>query len=277
MSFFLIFTLIGASCNKHIDTGRATPYITNPTSYILKRQIFSGPTTNGKSFLFIYNQDNLVSEIREYQWFSVSTNGAPPQIWHDTASSKFEYENGLCTKWSVDKPGRGYFVYKYNDKNLPVSRTVYYNNNTFQAYGSYVYDVEGNLIEKRDSTFQTNYRYVLSYNNSNNLVSATDYMLQSIPQQKMKYEWLTFDNKVNFIKAVNGLPPSFVWDNNYLSYSSSSPNNYLSHNFYDPVNIDQPFGQPRFYSVSYDYNEEGLPVKMISGPWIITFEYERFR
>lgn len=276
-SIILIFILSGASCKKHIDTGKATPHITNPTSYILKRMIMSGPQTNGESFLFIYNKDNLVSEIQRYQWGTSSINGGPTQTWYDTSYSTFEYQRGLCTKWSVDKPGRGYFVLKYNDKNLPVSRTSYYSDNRFYAHNSYTYDGAGNLIERKDSTDKTNFLFVFSYNNSNNLISATDYILWPNPQQKMKYEWLSFDNKVNFIKAVNGLPPSFVWENNYSSYSSSSPNNYLSVNFYSPVNVDQPFGQPYFYSASYEYNDEGLPVKMFSGSWITTFEYEKFR
>jgi hypothetical protein len=82
---------------------------------------------------------------------------------------------------------------------------------------------------------------------------------------------------VNFIKAVNGLPLTFVWDNNYHSYSSSSPNNFLVENYYTPVNMDQPFGSPNLINYSYEYNAEGLPTKMRYGSWLVTFEYEKYR
>ena len=122
-----------------------------------------------------------------------------------------------------------------------------------------------------------NFRYVFTYNSNNNLTSVINYILWSTPQQKVKYEWLSFDNKVNFINAVNGLPITFIWDNNYSAYSSSSPNNYLDQNYYTPVDINQPFGPANYISNSYQYNEEGLPIKLFSGPWTVTFEYEKYK
>jgi hypothetical protein len=131
------------------------------------------------------------------------------------------------------------------------------------------------LVEKTDSSDKVNFRYVFTYTDNNNLESVTNYILWS--QRKAKYEWLSFDDKINFIKAVNGLPPTFMWDNNYNAYSSSSPNNYISLNYYAPINIDQPFGAGYFENNSYEYNDEGLPVKLFSGPWVVTFQYEKYK
>lgn len=276
--FILLISLLSFSCRKERDCEKNESYITNPTSYLLKRQIWTGPTTNGGSFLYVYNSDHVVSRIERYQWGTYSSNGGPLQTWYDTAYYTFEYTNGLCTKWSVDEGGaKGYFVYEYNEKKLPVKRTLYYNNHTIQSYSFYKYDNADNLIEKTDSSDKVNFRYVFTYNSSNNLTSVTDNILWSNPQQKMKYEWLAFDNKVNFIKAVNGLPSTFVWDNNYHSYSSSSPNNFIAENYYSPVNMDQPFGSPIYFNYSYEYNNEGLPTKMKYGPWLVTFEYEKYK
>ncbi|MHA4847402.1 hypothetical protein ACX0G7_24775 [Flavitalea antarctica] len=133
------------------------------------------------------------------------------------------------------------------------------------------------MIEKTDSSNKVDFRYVFAYNGSNNLTSITGNILWSNPKQKMKYEWLSFDNSINFIKAVNGLPPSFFWDNNYHSYSSSSPNNFIAVNYYAPVNQDQSFGTPSFSNYSYESNDEGLPTKMMYGPWLVTFEYEKYK
>src|SRR4030095_6291851 len=238
--FILLTSVLSFSCRKERDCEKDETYITNPTSYVLKRQIWTGPTTNGGSFLYVYNSDHVVSRIERYQWGTYSSNGGPLQTWFDTAYYTFEYTNGLCIKWSVDEGGaKGYFVYEYNEKKLPVKRTLYYSNRTVQSYSFYKYDNANNLIEKTDSSDKVNFRYVFTYNSSNNLTSVTDNILWSNPQQKMKYEWLAFDNKVNFIKAVNGVPSTFVWDNNYHSYSSSSPNNFITENYYTPVNMDQ--------------------------------------
>jgi hypothetical protein len=269
---------ISFSCRKDIDSGKSKAYITNPTSYILKHQIWSGPTTSGESFMYVYNSDHLISRIERYQWGTYSANGSSLQTWYDTAYYRFEYTNGLCTKWTINEGGaNGYFIYEYNDGKLPVKSTLYYSDSTVQSYSLYIYDNLNNLIEKIDSSDKINFRYLFTYNNNNNLTSVTNNILWSTPQQKVKYEWLTFDNKVNFIKTVNGLPSTFVWDNNYHSYSSSSPNNFLAENYYIPVNMDQPFGSPNFTNYSYEYNKEGLPTKMWYGPWLVTFEYEKYR
>jgi hypothetical protein len=277
----IIFCFI--SCRKENlgfdDNQNTINHITNPTSYILKRQTWTGPTTNGESFLYKYNTNHLVSKIERYQWGTYSSNGGPQQTSYDTAYYTFEYTNGLCTKWRIQEGGAdGYFIYEYNSQNLPVKRTLFYTyNNAVQSYSFYKYDNSNNLIEKVDSSNKVNFRYVFTYNNDNNLTSVTNYILWSNPQQKVKYEWLSFDNKVNFIKAVNGLPLTFIWDNNYHAYSSSSPNNYLEENYYSPVDINQPFDQANHSSNSYQFNDEGLPVKLFYGPWAVSFEYEKYK
>jgi hypothetical protein len=43
---------------------------------------------------------------------------------------------------------------------------------------------------------------------------------------------------------------------------------------YSRTKADQPFAEAFPYSRSYEYNNEGLPVKIIDGPWIITLEYK---
>lgn len=271
-----VVVLFSFSCKKCYELEKnAKPYITNPTSYVLKRQIWSGPTTNGQSFLYIYNSDHLVSKIERYNW----GNGGSSQTWYDTAHYSFEYTNGLCTKWIIDEGFKGYYVYEYNNLKLPIKRTLYGNSNsgTPQSYSFYKYDNLNNLVEKIDSSSKVNFKYVFTYNSNNNLTSVINNILWSNPQQKEKYEFTAFDNKVNFIQAVNGLPSTFIWDNNYHSYSSSSPNNLVSSNWYTSVNLNQPFGSPNTSNYSYQYNDEGLPSKAFYGPWAITFEYEKYK
>lgn len=275
---FATFLLLGVSCKKDLLNSSNGPYITNPTSYILIRETWAGPTTNGSSFLYIYDTSHLVSKIEQYEWGTYSVNGGQIQTFYDTSYYTFEYTNGLCSKSRVQSGGaEGYYAYEYNDQKLPVKRTLYYTaTNNVQSYSFYKYDNANNLVEKTDSSDKLNFKDVFTYNTSNNLVSLTDYILWSGPQ-KLKYDWSTFDNKVNFIKAINGLPPTYVLDNNFHSFSSSSPNNPVDESYYVPVDVNQLFTAPNLTNYAYQYNDEGLPTQMITGPWTVTFEYEKYK
>jgi len=124
--FIGLTSFIHFSCRKD-NLGKSSTYGTNPTSYVLKRQTWTGPTTNGSSFLYKYNSDHLVSAIEYYQWGSYAVNGGPSQKWYDTAYYGFEYTNGLCTKWTMNEGGgKGYIRYEYNDRDLPAKSTIYY-------------------------------------------------------------------------------------------------------------------------------------------------------
>ena len=268
---FVTALIAACSCTKRPNDEKKLE-IQNPTSYLLRKIIWSGPTSNGESLAFFYNSDHLVSKIERYEW-----SGGPSQITYDTSYYSFEYTNGLCTKWKVSEGFEGYFIFEYNTRNLPVKRTCYYADNSFSHATFYKYDNDDNLIEKTDSAVTIDFRSVYAYDSNNDLVSSIEYILWSSPQQKVKYEWSNFDQKVNFIKAVNGLPVTAAYDNNVGSYSSSSPNNAQTENYFSRVDINQSFGSPNSSSFSYEYNEQGLPVKMKTGPWIVTFEYEKYK
>jgi YD repeat-containing protein len=277
-SLFLFLAIIFFSCKKENNNSVSIPYITNPTSYVLTSEIWSGPATNGEYFYFTYNSEHLISKIQRIQWGTESVNGGSMQKWYDTANYAYEYTHGLCSRWIVTEGGSNWFyTYEYNNNKLPVKRTVYSMGDYLpERYYLYKYDNSNNLVEIVDSSLNVNFRYEFTYNSNNNLTSVTSYQ-GAIPVQKEQYQWLAFDNKINFIKAVNGLPPTFVWDNNFNSYSSSSPNNILTENYYSPADINQPFGPAYPDSYSYQYNDEGLPTTMQDGPWIVNFEYEKYK
>lgn len=270
---FGLTAILGLSCKKQSILGHPNSFITNPTSYILKHQTWTGPTSNGESFSYFYNSENLISRIERYQW----GGGGTSQMWYDTSYYQFEYNNGLCTKWTINDGFQGYFIYKYNDQKLPLSRTIYYSDSTIQGHTFYKYDNSGNLIEKIDSSNKVNFRNFYTYDSGNNLTSATENILWSSPQQKLKTEYVTFDTKVNYIKAVNGLPMTTDFDNNFHSYSTTSPNNFASSKYYTQVNINDPFGSPQIVTLTYEYNDEGLPTKMQSGPWTVIYEYAKYK
>jgi hypothetical protein len=77
---------------------------------------------------------------------------------------------------------------------------------------------------------------------------------------------------VNYARAVNGLPAVLAPNNTLAMFSSLSANNVLSDKYYfSSGGVTSPS------SYTYVYNDEGLPVKIQYGPWIVTLEYEKFR
>ena len=170
--------------------------------------------------------------------------------------------------------GTWYYDYTYTGDQI-TKKTIKFANQSIQGYILYTYNSDDKLIEAVDSTNKVNFRHLFEYNN--NLTTVTTYNVGTNPQKKSKKEYSNFDTKVNYIKAVNGLPVIFPWDNFGIGpYSSSSPNNYgLEKHFWD-VDINASFGTPTTMNFSYEY-KEGLPVKMYYGGWTVTFEYQKYK
>jgi len=276
--------LLICSCRK-----QPPPAPSFRTSSLLTRITWSGPATNGLSYLFSYNNEGLVSKVTNTAWGTFQINGIQ-SMWKDTSYTYFEYSNGRVSKSWGSGFSSAYFRYQYDNKGL-LTKRIYYSsvrvgpdsatavlvNDVPVHFYSYLYDDKENLSEMVDSSQgQVNFRYVFDYNEHNDLISCTNFWYNgtSTPQQKEKYEWSDFDDKINFMAAVHGLPATFQWDNNYISYSSSSPNNFGVQRYYLPVKADEAFKGYCLYEWYYQYNNDGLPIKITNNPWTITLEYK---
>jgi hypothetical protein len=272
MSCCLLIAALVA-CKKDTHEG-LTGNDNNPTSYLLKKQTFEHTAaTNGQLFFFEYNADNQVSQIKRVQW---GYRAAPVEKWYDTAIYSFQYSNKLPVRCTIQEMhGTWYYDYTYSGNKI-IQKTIKYANQSIQGYTLYAYNSDDKLIEVVDSTDKVNFRHLFDYDD--NLTTVTTYNLGSNPQKKSKTAYSDFDTKINYIKAVNGLPVIFAWDSfNTGSYSSSSPNNYgVEKHFWD-VDINASFGPPTTMNYSYEYNEEDLPVKMRYGGWTVTFEYQKYK
>src|SRR5215471_9095075 len=125
---FLSTTILFNCCEKNSGiTNRYDNVVTdNPTSYLLVSEDWSGPSTNGESISFFYNDQNLVTKIGRYQWGTYSVNGGPLQTWYDSSYSYYEYTDGLATKITSSENGGGsYIIYVYNNDRLPIERIIY--------------------------------------------------------------------------------------------------------------------------------------------------------
>jgi hypothetical protein len=263
------------------------PYNIKPaTSSLLIEETWSGPVTNGQRFTFSYNSSNEVMKIEQWQW------QGPTEPRYDTTLpqyqyTNYEYSNGLATKsWNNGDP-KSYYLYNYT-KGLLTNMIFYttvdisvdslshvFRDNTPIRYCSYVYDSQNHLKEMRDSSKNgMNYSEEYSYNDSGNIVKLINYQYggNAVPLKKLKYEWTSFDQKINFQKAINGLPATAV---NFGGASVFSSNNQVSVNYNYYTDFSQPFGLPDTVGYTYEYNDEGLPTKMVTGPWIVTFKYKK--
>jgi hypothetical protein len=272
---FLLFAFF--ACKKDDNKDATSSTNNNPTSYLLKKMTFEHTAaTNGLIILFEYNTNNQVSQIKNIQWNYGAMNLPPGQKWYDTSTHSFNYSNNLavsCTR--KERTGTWFYDYEYRGNQI-IKRTIKYADGNIQGYNFYHYNAEGKLIERVDSTNKVTFRRSIIYDNQ--LITLITYNLWSTPQKKSKTEYSNFDSKVNFTKAVNGLPANAAWDDFTIgTYSSSSPNNFGFQQHYWDVDIDKDFGAPTSDNYSYEYNEEGLPTKMYYAGWTVVFEYRKYK
>lgn len=271
---FLLFGLL--SCKKDCNTEAINTIDNNPTYLLTKTTSEHLAGTNGEIFLFNYNSENQISQIKRIQWVFGASNVQPVQKWYDTTTYSFIYSNNLPVRCIIkENTGSWFYDYEYQGNQI-IKRTIKYADGSIQGYTRYSYNAEGKLLEAAEFTDKINFRHSIVYDNQ--MVTIIKYTLWSSPQKKSKTEYSNFDSKVNFIKAVNGLPVSYTWDCfNIGSYSSSSPQNFGFQQHYWDVDIDKEFGAPSSTTNSYEYNQEGLPTKMYYAGWTVTFEYQKYR
>ncbi len=269
-TLFLAF----ASCTKEYAPGPNTAN-NNPTSYLLKKVSYDNlAATNGESFHFTYNLNNLITEIRRVQWGGGLTNGTPQ--WYDTSIYHFTYDGELPIKCTITDRGIiGYFEYFYHGDQM-YKKLIKYADGTIQRYTTYSYDSMGRLTEAVDSSDKVDFRHILEY--GSNLTTSTTYSLWRSPQTKTKTVYSFFDGKVNFMRAINGLPMTYKWDSFNLHYDCSvSPNNMGRVEHFWDVDTNKEYEPPTTSDFSYDYNEEGLPTRIQSGGSTVTLEYQKYK
>ena len=263
----LVFIL---SCRKETPKVDAKAKITNPTDYLLVSQTSTGPTSNGLSYILSYNDENLLSDVENIQWWGGSVaNG-------DTSYCHFEYSNGLCHKFTTNENGStGSAVYEYNTKGLPV-KVVFYTTNTYYYTDRYEYDAADRLVRVTDSSWQKNFIYEYAYDDQGN--PMTEVTTNLTDSSKTWNEWTTYDDKINFTRAVNGLPAGSLFIGDLSGNYSSMSHSVLTSNFTTTVFPYSSADPGKFqFKYQYQYNEQGLPTQILSGPWIITNTYRKYK
>ena len=274
VALFAIFL----SCQKEVTTKQSNSDVQtrNPTSYLLRR-INTENATNGQHFTFAYNVEHQVTEMKRIQWGYGPINVTPIEKWYDTTTYQFVYQSGLPVRCTISDRFGVVRILEYSYKGQQLSmRTQKFDDNTIDRYNLYHYDSAGRLIEIVDSSDQVDFRYEFEYRG--NLTAVTTYNLQYTPQMKSKTEYDNFDTKVNYIRAVNGLPETHNSDGiNIGAYSSFSANNYGLEKHYWDVELNQSYNAPTVSTYTFAYNDQGLPIKKQSGGTTWTFEYQKYK
>jgi hypothetical protein len=266
--FLLLFFML--SCRKETPQVDAMPAISNPTDYLLMTQTWTAPTSNGLSYILTYNDQNLLADAEEIQWWGGSVSNG------DTSYVHFEYTNGLCRKLTQTHNGStGSVLYEYNGKGLPV-KAVFYNSNEYYKTDKYQYDSADRLLRVIDSSWQINFIYEYSYDDQGD--PDMEIASNITDSSKTKYEWSSYDDKINYIRAINGLPRGYLLTGDFTGNFASMPHNVLTNNYTTtvfPYSSDVPGTWQTQYQ--YEYNEQGLPTRIFENTWIITNTYRQYK
>ena len=254
----------------------------NPTSYELLSIVWSGPPPTavgvapsfGQAVYFTYDNNHLLTDYRRLDWGGDSLPSPnPPDT--NVYTYHLEYTNGQVSKVDYNDGGIAFSQdeYYYN-ANGQVSSVREYHANIIGMTTDYQYDNRGNrILESRSSGGQLQVRLAYVFDNDNNLTSRTDSSLWPSQKQVARTVYAAHDDKVNFLKAINGFPG----DGNVEFYPLTSPHNGTSQISYPAVNTGQPFGAGAQQTFSYEYNDEGLPTTIRTGAQVITLTYRRYR
>lgn len=252
----------------------------NPTSYELISEVWSGPVTNGQSYLFAYDSTHLLTSYKRIQWgqggYNITDSGNfPLPGFADTSYFHVEYSNGRVSGlYSVDGGARGYAAYEYDS----AGRLVKVISQPGDYIYLYSYNDKGQVTDRKEmNTTAINFHYTYVYDNNGNLVKEVDSTLYTNPPLIYMTEYSDYDSKVNPLRALNGYGISSGADVNFGSGASVSPNNAGTSRYSTNTNGGPDFGPPSTASYNYQYNDEGLPVQIQSGPWIITLQYKKYQ
>ena len=263
----LLFLPFIFSCKKETEQADRRSNVTNPTDYLLVSQTWTGPTTDGLSYTLSYNNENLLSDAVQIQWAGGSTaNG-------DTTYYHFEYSGSLCREFKFTWHGStALYIYEYNAKGLP-TKVILNDSKTDWRACYYEYDPADHLIKIIDSGQDLNFTHEFSYNDQGN---PSSYIYRDFwANASKKTEWPAYDDKVNYARAVNGLPPQSILYENSAGFNVMRNNaltfKYTSTGFINSTEI------PYVFQDQLQYNDQGLPTQITSGPWIITNTYVKFK
>ena len=255
-----------------VDNGKG-----NPTSYLLEQITDGGKGgMGGLDYYFEYNTDNQVSEIKRVQWGYVTYGNNPPVRQENAMTYSFEYVNKLPVKCTlIDDVFMWTFAYEYEGDRI-VKNTVRYFGVNVQDSTFYSYDPHGNLGEA--VLFKNNAKYKSEFTYGNDLITHTSYLLDVNLKQKYRSEYVAFDKKINFIRAINGLPATFIVDDiSFYDHTSPGPGNNTQIKSSCIVGINDNFTSLNSVNYSYEYNEEGLPVRMDVNGLTSIFKYRKYK
>jgi hypothetical protein len=250
----------------------------------------------GMSIEYFYNANNQVESIKKYEWGKNDLNN-PDYMWEEETWFYFQYSNGLATRTSFNTIGSpDYVTYDYDQTGKAIKSTWYQTkyithgdsaNGTQEAIPdfayrahTYIYDERGRLLEDRDSLLETNElisRTIFEYGASDNALSKTYYSVVPYNQFKTRNIYVAYDQHPTYLNMINGLPLGGDFHEEY-SFGLNNPTDEQTS--YNQIPLNQEFGAWVITRRAFEYNADGLPVRMTMNPdadphYVVTFEYKK--
>jgi len=263
----IIVPAIIASCSKEIPIDNLTD-----DSYSIK-SVFSVGKTSAK---YIYNKDGKIIESQSLTFckkYNYDLNGRLVKkeiaIDPNIASSTLQVRTELMT--SENSTFNGYSVFEYsNDSLLVIIKNYFIKNNQYEytSMNSLAYNgakiTRWNLHDAQNIITQY---YTYEYDNSGNVVKEKyySYLFMVGTEPKLISEsTFKYDNKKNPYRIFKDLGHPGLYTNT---------NNIIETNtiFYvDVTGIDKE----TTFKTSYEYNDKGFPVKVITNNSVYEYKYE---
>ncbi len=242
----------------------------NPTNYVLKKLTFA---SSDDSEIYICNYDAAyrLQRIDWSKWQQGSNNG--------TASFSFDYAGNLCTKITYAYSSNPYiyaYNYTYNGNRQLTWCSV--SGLSIYDYRYYGYDGAGSMNTLTDSSGNGLAQTTYTYDTNKNLATQPHYYGGHNGPQYSKTIFYAYDDKVNFMKTINGIPPDFTLQYyTDFTFNLLSTNNISSFTSYSLASLAGPAYDSLSSNYSYEYTAAGLPAKVTNRDAKALFEYEKFR
>jgi hypothetical protein len=251
--FFITAGLVMAAVGcKKASAPPPANYDQNPTSY----ELVSIITTSGSlvsGFSFTYDTTNLLSSYRQFAYSTSPTYVIPGDSLPYTCS--FVRNNGVVTEKNCVWASTGNVTtttYQYNSdgQNISTKSFVQVPNYTSDTLVTlYTYDSRGNLTTVRYQGEDAD-TYIVTYDPENNISAVTE-------PQYGEAVFGPYDDKINYMRAINGLLPTERLNLVAPCLPSYCPNN--------PTKAAYSYTVSPLATMSYQYNETGLPVSIAYG------------
>jgi hypothetical protein len=256
-----LFLLSATACRKDAKLPAAAQ--TNPTSDQLVSLKWSSPNWG------FYEDFQYDATTHLVTYFQGAYNNYLPLIpdGRDSVLEYVSYDQGRASGYGNSAGNIGADTFHYNSNGL-LDTVLFSYGWSVPSWQANKYNTAGELTDIFQYDGYLNVvvnHYVFTYDNAGDVIQEVDSALAPYPLSVQTVRYSNYDNKVNFILSVNGLPYTFL-----LSFGL--PYTFSPHNFGTATINDTTV-----INCSYQYNTQGLPTQIAYDGDTAVLTYQQYK